>query len=170
MFKRNREMPKHEKLNLIPIMDAIFIFIFFLLFSAQFIKIFEIESDAPMVSEVPEDSKKKKDPLNLTVKVLNNSVELRTGLDQKVHAVFYKSSRKYKDDMKKAVISLRRKHPDDNYAIIAPLPVIKYDEIVKVIDIIQTLPKGTFLSLQTEKGKQRFKRIFSQIVLEPLEN
>lgn len=170
MFKRNREMPKHEKLNLIPIMDAIFIFIFFLLFSAQFIKIFEIESDAPMVSEVPEENKKKKDPLNLTVKVLNNSIEIRTGLDQNVHATFYKTSRNYEKRMKKSLIDLRRQYPDDNYAIIAPLPVIKYDEIVKVIDIVQSLPKGTFLKLNTEKGTQSFKRIFSQIVLEPLEN
>jgi len=168
MFRKNRELPKHEKLNLIPIMDAIFIFIFFLLFSAQFIKIFEIESDAPMVSEVPDNQKKDKDPLNLTVKVLNSTVELRIGTDQRVHAVFTKSSKAYAERMKNSVLKLRQTHPDDNYVIIAPLPAIKYEEIVEVIDIIQSLPEGESLTLKTKKGSQTFKKIFSQIVLEPL--
>ena len=42
-------MKKPEKPNLIPIMDAVFIFIFFLLMSAQFIDLFEIGSSVPMV-------------------------------------------------------------------------------------------------------------------------
>ena len=168
MFKRNREIHTHEKLNLIPIMDAIFIFIFFLLFSAQFIKIYEIESDAPMVSEVPEDQKKKEDPLNLTVKVLNDTVELRIGAEQNVHAVFHKTSKAYAKKMKQTVIKLRQKHPNENYVIIAPLPVIKYNEIVEIIDIIQSLPKGTSLKLKTKEGPRTFRKIFSQIVLEPL--
>lgn len=168
MFKRNRELPKHERLNLIPIMDAIFIFIFFLLFSAQFIKIFEIESDAPMVSEVPDKEKKKKDPLNLTVKVMSDTVELYTGVDQNLYARFNKGTSTFASRMKDTVIKLRKKHPDDNYAIIAPLPTIKYEEIIEVIDIVQNLPKGTVLKLETEKGWQSYKRIFGQIILEPL--
>jgi biopolymer transport protein ExbD len=38
---RKRKKPE-EKLNLVPIMDSVFIFIFFLLMSASFLKIYEI--------------------------------------------------------------------------------------------------------------------------------
>ena len=69
MFKKIRREDKLEKLNLVPIMDAVFIFIFFLLFSAQFIKLFEIETEAPIVNEVPSNKPLEKEPLNLKLKV-----------------------------------------------------------------------------------------------------
>ena len=62
-----RRMKKPPKLNLIPILDAIFIFIFFLLMSAQFIDIYEIGSDAPITSTSSPENKKP--PLNLTLEL-----------------------------------------------------------------------------------------------------
>ena len=49
---RRKTKKQMAKPNLIPILDAVFIFIFFLLMSANFIKIFEISSDVPIVSTV----------------------------------------------------------------------------------------------------------------------
>ena len=67
---RVRTKKKVPKLNLIPILDAVFIFIFFLLMSAQFVEIYEIGSDAPTVKNVTKNNKE--DPLNLTVDVFKN--------------------------------------------------------------------------------------------------
>ena len=49
---RRRRAKKGDGINLTPILDAVFIFIFFLILSAQFIKTFEINSDIPLVSDI----------------------------------------------------------------------------------------------------------------------
>ena len=169
MFNKKREIPQQERLNLVPIMDAVFIFIFFLLFSAQFIKIFEIETEAPVVSEVPQEQKMDKEPLNLIVKVYDRKVEFLTGVDQVIFDTFYKKDENYKVLMKDQLIKLRMKHPEDDYIIISPAADILYDEIIQLIDVVQRLPDDKTYKLMV-KGKEKIlKKIFTQLVLEPMD-
>lgn len=168
-FRREREEHKLERLNLVPIMDAVFIFIFFLLFSAQFIKIFEIETEAPVVSEVPENQKMDKDPLNLIVKVYQRKIEVLKGIDQDVVKTFFKDNKSYLEKIKGLVLDLRLKHPKDDYVIISPEPTIKYDEIVGVIDAVQSLPKGKVYKIRKKGQDIRLRKIFTQVVLEPID-
>src|SRR6478609_5191316 len=79
---RKRKRPE-EKLNLVPIMDSIFIFIFFLLMSASFLKIYEIGSPIPIVSD-QEPPKDEKDPLALTMAIETNVITVSTGIPSKV--------------------------------------------------------------------------------------
>ena len=170
MRRRTKFMPNENKLNLIPIMDAVFIFIFFLLLSAQFIKMFEIETDAPLVSKVPVENKQNREPLNLRIKVLENSVEVYTGTDGTLYKKFKNITVDDRKIIKSELLELRRKHPEDDYVIIAPLASIEYSKVVILIDTIQILPEGLD-SLEIEvKGKKVEKRkIFTQVVLEPLD-
>ena len=68
-----------EGLNLIPILDAVFIFIFFLLMSAEFLNLREIGSDVPIVQSLPSKSDKK-DALNLTLEITPQYVIIKKGL------------------------------------------------------------------------------------------
>ena len=90
MLKR-KKLNKMPKLNLIPILDAIFIFIFFLLMSAQFLDIYEIGSDAPITTTLTQP-KPDKEPLNLTLEISNQDVVVKTGVDgnvyKKINGVF----------------------------------------------------------------------------------
>src|SRR5690554_6663241 len=81
---RRKKLNSMPKLNLIPILDAIFIFIFFLLMSAQFLDIYEIGSDAPIVTTLssPEPDK---EPLNLTLEIGASVILVKTGLDGKLY-------------------------------------------------------------------------------------
>ncbi len=168
MFKREREIPQLERLNLVPIMDAVFIFIFFLLFSAQFIKIFEIETSSPIVSEVPQDVKVENDPLNLIIKVYERKIEVLTGVDQVIEETFFMSDENYLELLKEKLLKLRITHPRDDYAIISPVSTVKYDDIIKIIDTAQQLPKGKVVKINKEGVSTQIYKIFSQIVLEPL--
>jgi biopolymer transport protein ExbD len=169
MFKNERKIPELEKLNLVPIMDAVFIFIFFLLFSAQFIKIFEIETAAPIVSEVPQDVKLDKDPLNLIVKIYDRKIELVTGVDQIVAETYFKNDVKYPTKIKRMVLSLRMKHPKEDHVVISPGADIEYNEIIQVIDMVQNLPKGEVHKLKVEGKVRTLAKIFTQLVLEPMD-
>ncbi|MFT6631603.1 MAG: biopolymer transport protein ExbD [Bacteriovoracaceae bacterium] len=169
MFKNERKIPELEKLNLVPIMDAVFIFIFFLLFSAQFIKIFEIETAAPIVSEVPQDVKLDKDPLNLMIKVYQRKIELVTGVDQDIQETYFKKDTQYPEKIKEKVLSLRLKHPKEDFIVISPAPDIEYNEIIQVIDMVQTLPKDNIYKVTVDGKVRTLGKIFTQLVLEPMD-
>jgi biopolymer transport protein ExbD len=170
MFKPpRRDDHKIERLNLIPIMDAVFIFIFFLLFSAQFIKIYEIASDAPVINEVPQEEKLKKDPLNLIIKVTETGLIVTTGVDSIVHTEIPKNGLEYDyEQLKKVALELKKGHLKEKYAIVAPELEIKYEYIVKIMDAVQLLPENKKKLLVNTNGKQKMLyKIFEQVVLEP---
>src|SRR6476620_10357704 len=78
-MKVGHKIKKPEKLNLVPILDSVFIFIFFLLMSAQFVDVYEIGSSLPMTKDAPAE-KNDKDPLNLTLEITKEQVVVKTGL------------------------------------------------------------------------------------------
>lgn len=166
MFRRKKEHPELERLNIVPIMDAVFIFIFFLLFSAQFVKIFEIETEAPIVSEVPQDVKLEDEPLNLIVRIFQDRLEILTGVDKNKYGTYFKDNENYKAEMKNELVKLRLSYPKDDQAIIVPEPNIEYDQIIQAIDIVQTIPEGEELSVIVKEKEKVLKKIFTQIVLE----
>ena len=169
MFKIKKEHHKLERLNIVPIMDAVFIFIFFLLFSAQFVKIFEIETEAPIVSEVPSDVKLDDEPLNLIVKLYDAKYELYIGIDKKLHKTFYLDNKNFEKILKEELLALRTSYPKDDQVIITPLPNISYDKIIKAIDLLQTIPKDEVVKILKDAKEVELKKIFTQIVLEAVD-
>ncbi|MBT3984254.1 MAG: hypothetical protein HOE90_23060 [Bacteriovoracaceae bacterium] len=122
------------KPNLIPILDSVFIFIFFLLMSAQFLEIYEIGSDAPMISS-DEPQKDKKPPLNLSVEIRKRELILRKGIDNKVFKKIAKKDGKYNLEEFGIVLSdLKNQFPKEESIIIKPSSAVKYDSIVRIVD------------------------------------
>jgi len=129
-MRARHQMKKPEKINLVPIMDAVFIFIFFLLMSAQFVNVYEIGSSVPMVREVRED-KIKKDPLNLVLEVHPNEVIVRKGTNgEKVGSYSDNDWPKLRD----VLAGLKAKHPDERVAMLRPQGKVPFHRLVKVID------------------------------------
>jgi len=158
----------HKKLNLIPILDAVFIFIFFLLFSTQFVKIYVIKSDVPIVSEIPSDEVLEDEPLNLTVKISKSEIILTKGIDNNIHKVFSNSVGFKLNDIKQEVLALKKQFPKENFAIIAPETNVTYDYVIRVIDAVKNLPEGMkVLRIMSEGKEKTFGKIFDQIVLVP---
>lgn len=125
-----RRKKKAQKLNLIPILDAIFIFIFFLLMSAQFMDVYEFGSDKPITATY-NDQKSKDEPLNLTVYIAEKNIVLKTGINQKVlNKYSFEQLAKYREDL----LLLKEKHPKESSAILKPSKKVAYHKIVKVID------------------------------------
>ncbi|MBY0518785.1 MAG: biopolymer transporter ExbD [Bacteriovoracaceae bacterium] len=129
-MRARHAMKKPEKINLVPIMDAVFIFIFFLLMSAQFVNVYEIGSSVPMVREVRED-KVKKDPLNLVIEVFPNEVIVKKGKDG-VKVGSYSDTEWPK--LRSVLADLKSKHPDERVAMLRPQGKVAFHRLVKVID------------------------------------
>ncbi|MFZ4714245.1 MAG: ExbD/TolR family protein [Bacteriovoracaceae bacterium] len=133
-----RAKKKMEKLNLIPIMDAVFIFIFYLLMSAQFIDIYEIGTDVAKLSTT-DQIKKDKIPLNLTVKIFPEKIQLLTGVPSKVYKEFRKDTAGNfpVSNLSTELQALKEKHPTEKTAIVVPATTVTYKELVPVLDSIR---------------------------------
>jgi len=148
-MRTQHKMKKPEKLNLVPILDSVFIFIFFLLMSAQFVEVYEIGSSLPMTKEAKDD-KVEKDPLNLTVVVSKDQIEVKTGLRQVRTRTFASTAQ---DEIKDYLTELKTKNPKENTMILKADHKISFQNLVTVIDTTQT-------------AKDKKTKLFEQIVFD----
>jgi biopolymer transport protein ExbD len=148
-MKAGRKLKKPEKLNLVPILDSVFIFIFFLLMSAQFVDVYEIGSSLPMTKEA-KDEKQDKDPLNLSLEITMEHVVVRTGLRQPRTRSFASTQTK---EMKDYLTELKRTHPKENTMILKADPKVPFQKLVSVID-------------NTQASKDSKEKLFEQIVFD----
>jgi biopolymer transport protein ExbD len=148
-MKVGRKLKKPEKLNLVPILDSVFIFIFFLLMSAQFVDVYEIGSSVPMSKEA-KDEKQEKDPLNLTLEVTKNQIVVKTGLRTPRSRTFASEQKK---EMKEYLVELKRQYPKENTMILKADPKISFQNLVTVID-------------STQNPKESKDPLFPQIVFD----
>lgn len=125
------------KLNLIPILDSVFIFIFFLLLSTQFVQTHEIGTEAPSVRST--DIPHKKNPLNLTANITKEGIILTTGLQDTVYrkiAMTNEGSKKEYDVKKfrKTLFEIKAKHKKESSIVFKPDRKVKYQDIIALMD------------------------------------
>ncbi len=167
---RKRKKPD-EKLNLVPIMDSIFIFIFFLLMSATFLKIYEVGSDVPIISD-QEPPKLDKDPLALSLKIDTNQMVLSRGVPSRTIQTFERQSDGSfnLDQLHTMLIDLKKQHLDENTIILEPVGDLTYEEIVKIMDSVRKLEKtDEAIYLKNKDGiEEKLKELFSKIIFSNL--
>ncbi len=160
------------KPNVIPILDAVFIFIFFLLMSAQFLEIYEIGSDAPAVKTVSENQPKdKKPPLNLTLVVNKEEIVMKTGLDGNIHKTIGMKDGNYNlEELAQELVTLKKGHASETSVIIRPDSKVEYKKIVYIMDTCRELPSATpSIIAKNDKGESvETRTLFEQIIFETL--
>ncbi len=172
MKRRVKKSAAPCKPNVIPILDAVFIFIFFLLMSAQFLEIYEIGSDAPSVKTVSEDQPKdKKPPLNLTLEVSKSAIVMKTGLDGNIHKTIGLKDGNYDfDQLARELVTLKKGHVSETSIIIRPDSKVEYKKIVYIMDTCRELPKETpSIVAKNDKGVTvETRSLFEQIIFETI--
>lgn len=163
---RRKKKPE-EKLNLVPIMDAVFIFIFFLLMSAQFLQVMEIGSDVPIVSEA-EPPKKDKDPLVLQLKIEEKGLTLLAGVNPRVVGRFNRTpDGLYElDALHQKLVEIKKSNIDEESIILQPEWDISYDEIIKIMDTVRLIKNTDEAIFKKDKDgiEQKVKTLFAKII------
>lgn len=162
-----RKKKKDDGLNLIPILDAVFILVFFLLMSAQFVKIYEIGSDVPIVSD-QEPPKDKKKPLALTLTISKSGFTIKTG----VPARTLKSIAKNKEGsynlmaLHDTLVQIKKRHTNEETIVFEPIVDLSYEEIVKIMDAVRMLEKtdDSIFKKDKEGIDVQIKTLFSKIM------
>ena len=155
---------KFQRPNLIPILDAVFIFIFFLLFSADFVNLFEINSNVPIVSSSPPS---KKIPLNLTLRITPSSLTLKTGLSGRVVKRIRKNSNGYDlNNLHQTLIGIKKRNINERTIIFEPTNSVDYETIVKIMDEVILLRRtDEALYKKDSSGTDvRVKALFDDII------
>lgn len=164
---RRHKKKEEQKLNLIPILDAVFIFIFFLLMSAQFVKIFEINSDVPIVSDA-EPPKNEKDPLALTLRINNAGFALATGVPAKTIKQIPKTGDGLYDlnQLHDFLVTLKQRHKDEKMIIFEPQVDIEYEIIVEIMDAVRMLNNTDEAIFKKDKDgiDVKVEELFNKIV------
>ena len=167
---RKRKKPE-EKLNLVPIMDSVFIFIFFLLMSASFLKIYEIGSDVPIISDA-EPPKNEKDPLALTLTVESNQMILSRGIPSRPVQKFQRGpdGQFNYEELHSVLIDIKKQHVDEETIIFEPVGDLTYEEIVKIMDAVRMINKTDEAIFKTNKDgiDEKIKGLFTKIIFSNL--
>ncbi len=144
---QQKKFKKPEKLNLVPIMDAIFIFIFFLLSSAQLVDVYEINISTPIKKEIISQG----DDRNFNLVVIPNeeSLDIEFGLKEITKKNFNYLQRK---EIITFLMDLKKSNPNENTIRISTRPEVKFNKAIEAIDLTQD-PKLT-------------NKLFTQIVFE----
>jgi biopolymer transport protein ExbD len=137
-MRSKHKMKKPEKLNLVPILDSVFIFIFFLLMSAQFVDVYEIGSSVPM-TKTAKNKDMEKDPLNLILEITKNEIIVKTGLRSQNSRTFISEQKK---ELKDYLGELKKKHPNESTMILKADPKISFQNLIAVIDSTQNQKNG----------------------------
>ncbi len=169
---RNR-LYKKERMscrpNIIPILDAVFIFIFFLLMSAQFIKYFVIHSDAPSVKMVSSSGNNQKTPLNLALDILPDKIIIKTHAEGRINTELKLRNGDYDwEKLVNVIKNLKQKNMDENSIILRPYDKLPYKKVIKIIDVIRQVPKNSLpiIGKNTKGESIKTKKLFDRVIFE----
>ncbi|MCK5072564.1 MAG: biopolymer transporter ExbD [Bacteriovoracaceae bacterium] len=165
-----KKKDKKVKPNLIPILDAVFIFIFFLLISAQFIDVYEINSDAPAVVTIDRKIDKKK-PLNLVLEIRTSRIVIKTGLSEDTFKTIGKNNSGKYDLVKlgEVLMNLKVKNIDEKSVILRPVSIVPYSDIVRIMDVARAAKGNKIIQGKNKKGELvKTVNMFDQIIFETI--
>lgn len=134
-LSKSRKKAYIPKPELVPVLDAMFIMIFFILTTSEFIKISEIGSDLPVMKLSTEENPEKK---KLLLKMLISAETLKLINDADKKEIF---SSAISDEMflelNKKVQALKKEFPEEQRVIVTPDLKTKYEVIVKALDAVR---------------------------------
>lgn len=166
MEKPSRSRRKKNLANpsLVPVMDAMFTLIFFLLMSSSFLKLNEISSNIPFVS----DQEKIEDQnLGLTIQVHPEDIQILTGTPLRSYKTIPRIGETYDlETLRVELIKLKKQHPKEITALLEPVADITYEELVNIMDNIREI-KNTddTIYIKDEKGiDTQTNQLFSNII------
>ncbi len=156
-----RKKPKADGLNLTPILDVVFVLIFFLLFSVQLLRIYEIGSDLPIYQEPAESTpQQKKKKFELKVYVSNKSIRFVNSLSRKELERFETDwgNEEFEQSIEQKIQEIKNEHPTERRVVIATHKKVTYNNLVMILDKLRGADRIYEMGLaQQEKRRQELE-------------
>lgn len=133
MGSKKIEIPK---INVVPILDAVFIFIFFLLMNTQIGEYFQITTAKPIVKSISASQMEELKGKFFKVKVTTDKIAFTEGAKEKVIKEFTWGAEDLTALHDFAKI-MKEKNPKEKSIVVKSKPNVKYKDLVKVVDAVQ---------------------------------
>ena len=141
-MQRRLRKERDNSPNLIPVMDVTFLFIFFLLMSAQFLEVSQIVSDAPTIKTTQEQSDEK--PLNLTLIIEKDTLTVLKGLEgTTVKRLARNKEFSELSDLHATLIDIKTGAPNERSIIVRPSAEIPYEDVIRILDSVREVKPKT---------------------------
>lgn len=156
-------------LNLVPMLDALVSLIVFMLYTMTFLAIVGIESPAPVASTSNIEEQLKEKPLQLTLTIRTQEVEIWSPFDR-IAPVKIANTPEGVPDMiaiHKALINVKQKFPLETKIVLVPYPEFSYDVLVALVDSVRFLdPTDPVFYLENKETKiqEETDRLFPEII------
>jgi biopolymer transport protein ExbD len=144
-------------LNLIPILDVVFILIFFLLASSQLLRTFEIGSDLPIykfTEEIPKDESE----FQLRVVISNDKIILQNTKKKEnlsiIEVTSWDKPEIFLEELNQKIIAIKNNYPGESRVLIKASKKINYQSLIFVLDKIRS------------EDKAKSRKLFSQLIFE----
>jgi biopolymer transport protein ExbD len=137
-MKSQMKLKKMDRINLVPILDSVFIFIFFLLSSPQMSDLndisFSLNYSAKKVVENNQET------LNLRVEIFDNKISFTRGTLKKERKEFASSN---SGEISDYLRSLKRFYPNENKIFIRTSSKVQVNTLVKILDLLKEDKKNS---------------------------
>lgn len=165
---RRKSMKEPIPINLVPMLDALITLITFLLFSATFLQFVSIDSPLPLVSKKQTEEQLKDPPLQLSLTITPQNVELWSPFNRIAKSVIPSLPDGSPDlnQLHDAIVGIKSRFPNDKTIIMLPDSNVSYDTLVAVMDAVKLLePTDPPIFVKDEQGMDRqLKTLFPDIV------
>jgi biopolymer transport protein ExbD len=173
MFRRptakSRKPREEVNLNLVPMMDALVTQIVFLLYTVSFIAIVGLESPVPITDAQAVEQKLKERPLQLTLTVRENDVELWSPFDLIPPRKIPNTPDGAIDlfTLSTATMEIKSKFPKESSIVLVPHGGMTYDALISVMDAVRLFEPTDpplFLKDEPTQVEVQLKKKFDRIV------
>lgn len=124
------------KINVVPVLDAVFIFIFFLLMNTQIGEYFQITTSKPIVKSITASQMEDLKGKFFKVKVSNDKILFTEGAKEKVLKEFTWNQ----DDLvllHEFAKQMKQNNPKEKSIVVKSKTDVKYKNLVKIVDAVQ---------------------------------
>lgn len=166
---RRRSSRQEVQLNLVPILDTMVTLIGFLLFTMSFLALVHMESPFPVTTQEDSQEKIKERPLQLTVTLRENEVEVWSPFDR----IESKKIPNLPDGapqlklIHEIIIQVKQKFPKETKLVLVPYPAATYDTLIATMDslrLFEPTDPPVFLKNESTGVDEKVNTLFPEII------
>jgi hypothetical protein len=142
--------------------------------SASFLKIYEIGSPIPIISDQQKPEEEDKKPFALTMVLDTNEITVSSGIPstpiQKFARAEGEGGEFNYEEIHTFMVNLKKEHVTEETLIFEPVGDLTYEELVKVMDAVRMLGRTDEAIFKTNKDgiDEKVKNLFDKIIFSNL--
>lgn len=166
---RRKTASAEVTINLVPMLDALVTLVSFLLYSMSFFAFVSIESPVPIASSRDMQEKLKEKPLQLTVSIRDEEIEVWSPF-KKIPSKKFQNLPDGQPDIKAlhdSMIQIKQQFPNETKVIVVPNKGTNYDILVAVMDASRSLESTDtpiFLKNAQTGVDEQVKALFPEVI------